>query len=91
MRRCYVNNTFKQVPSPSVLETEMKHIPDRSCKLLPNFSGLYLITEKMHDSKFKILDPVRHSSKVVHADRLKHVGVPLPPNIQPPTYFHLYQ
>ncbi len=63
----------------------MKHVHDCSCKLLPKFSSPYLIIAKMHGNKFNILDPVSHCPEVVHADRLKHVSVPLSPNIQPPT------
>lgn len=68
----------------SVWDSVIKHVPDRSCKLLPKFLDSYLITEKMHGNKFNILDPISHISEVIHADRLKHVSVPLSRNIQPP-------
>ncbi len=49
----------------------MKSSLERSCKLVPKFSGPYLITAKLHGNKFKILSPSNHVSEVVHADQLK--------------------
>lgn len=57
-------------------DSVMKHVPDRSSKFLPKFSGPCFITAKMHGTKFNILDLISHCS--VHADRLKYVSVPLP-------------
>ncbi len=52
-------------------DSVMKSSPERSCKLVPKFSGPYLITAKMNGNEFKSLIPSNHVSEVVHADHLK--------------------
>lgn len=81
-RKCWVNDTFKKVPSLSVLEIVMKHIPDRYSKLLPKFSGLALLRQRCMIINLTFL-MISLWSEVVHVDRLKHVSVPFSPNISP--------
>ncbi len=41
----------------NVGDSVMKRSPQRSCKLAPKFMGPFLVTAKLHGSKFKVLDP----------------------------------
>ncbi len=66
-----------------MLETVMKRAPERSCKLVPKFTGPYLIASRLHGNKFKVLDPATATSEVVHADRLKRVHSVLSPLTEP--------
>ncbi len=52
-------------------DSVMKRAPDRACKLSLNSWGPFLLTTKLHDNKFKVLDPSNNTSEVVHVDRLK--------------------
>ncbi len=54
-------------------DSVMKSSPEWSCKLVPKFSGPYLITAKMHGNTFKVLNPNNNVSEVFHADHLKKV------------------
>ncbi len=38
-------------------DSVMKRAADRSCKLSPKFSGPFVVTQRCHPNKFKILDP----------------------------------
>ncbi len=64
-------------------DSVMKRAPDRSCKLTPKFSGPFLLTAKLLDNKFKIMDPNTNISEVVHVDRLKRVSASLNPAAAP--------
>ena len=57
--------------SLSVGDKVMKRSPDRKCKLSPKFTGPFLVTEKLHGNKFKVLHEQSNTTEVVHADRLK--------------------
>ncbi len=49
----------------------MKRSSDRQCKLSPKFSSPFLITEKLHGHKFRILHVQSNTTEVAHAERLK--------------------
>ncbi len=55
----------------AVGDSVMKRAPDRACKSSPKFTGPFLLTNKLHGNKFKILDTSNNTSEVVHVDRLK--------------------
>ncbi len=57
--------------TPEVGDSVMFRSPARSNKSEPKFTGLYVITTKLHGNKFKVLDPSIFTSQAVHADRLK--------------------
>ncbi len=58
----------------------MKRAPDRSCKLSPKFSDPFVVTHRCHPNKFKILDPSKNATEVVHVDRLKKVSSSFTPD-----------
>ncbi len=64
-------------------DSVMLRSPARSCKLESKFTGPYVITAKLHDHKFKVLDPGTSTSQVVHADRLKKIRDALSPLAEP--------
>ncbi len=60
-------------------DSVMKRFSERSCKLVPNFMGPYLVTAKLYGNKFKVLNPSTSILEVVHANRLKKVSAALSP------------
>ena len=57
-----------------MLVTVMKRAPECSCKLIPKFTGPFLVTARCNDNKFKILDLANNVPQVVYADRLIKVS-----------------
>ncbi len=68
-------------------DTAFKAAPERQVKLTPKFSGPFKVNERLHDNKFRILDPALNASEVVHVDRLKRTDEPLPSSSESP--YHL--
>ncbi len=58
-------------PLIEVGDTVMKSAAESTCKLTPKFSGPYLVSSKMHEYKFKLLNPGTNTTELIHIDRLK--------------------
>ncbi len=78
-KRCFANSTLRLPQFILMLVTVMKRASDRFCKLIPKFSGPYLLSAKLHGNNFKILDPNTNVSEFVHVDRLKKVNASFTP------------
>ena len=63
-------------------DTVKVHLPNRSSKLAPKFSGPRSVIRQLHGNKFEVHDPLLNNVEIVHSDRLVKTNAQINPSLE---------